>query len=148
MATKKSSKKNMAGSAEAVESHLQALCSEDDFAGALSVLDRYPQLRTRQISRFERDMRDWGLAYGVAFGLAVSGNPEMAHEAAAELAYMPARRVAARWGVQPQDPGERRENAIRALVDRYESADSRVMMNAQLGPLHDAIADLVESARA
>jgi hypothetical protein len=127
--------------AAALEAQLRVLCSEDDFAHGLTVLDDYPEMRTRSLSLFEEDLRDWGFVYGLAFGLAISANPQMAHEDTAKLAYIPARDVNAKWGGEIEDPGEKRESAIRALVKRFKDSDDA-------GELRDAVIDLVESARA
>ncbi len=135
--------KNDTSAADAVEAQLQALCSEDNFGGSLVVVDDYPQLRTRALSLFEQDLRDWGYVYGLAFGLALSANPGMSHEDAARLAYGPARRVKVRWGGEIEDPGEKRENAIRAVVEQYDRRSETMTEELQ-----NAIADLVESARA
>jgi hypothetical protein len=143
MTAKKSSGRNALAAGHAVEAQLQALCSEDNFGGGLTVLDKYPAIRTREISRFELDLRDWAFCYGVAFALAVAANPEMTHEAAAELAFWPARRVCARWGVQVKDPGERREAAIRELVERWNGPG-----RTDPSKLEDAVSELVEWARA
>ena len=148
MATKKS-KGRAAMQAEqtaekAVEGQLRGLCSEDNFAGGLPVLEDYPEIRTRELSSFEREMRDWGFVYGLAFGLAVSANPKIAHEDAATLAFMPARHAYVRWGGEIEDPGEKRENAIRALVQEFN--ESPPLRNGS--KLEDAIIGLVESARA
>lgn len=129
--------------AKALEEQLRALSVEDDFAGGSAVMDDYPEMKTRSLSSFELDLRDWGFVYGLAFGLALSANPEMAHKDAARLAYTPARIVYDRWGGEIEDPGEKRENAIRALVQHFDGG-SEVMPTE----LHDAIVDLVESARA
>jgi hypothetical protein len=135
--------------ADAIEARLRSLCSEDDFAHGLTALEHYPEIRTRALSLFEQDLRDWGLVYGLAFGLALSANPQMAHEDAAQLAYWPARRVYGRWAGEIEDPGEKREAAIRALVQRYHEDELTLMTaSAELHELHDAIADVVESARA
>jgi hypothetical protein len=132
---------------DALEAQLLELSHEDDFAGGLTVLDDYPEIKTRALSLFEQDLRDWGFVYGVAFGLTISANPELAHEDAAKLAFMPARLVNARWSGEIEDPGEKRENAIRALVRQFDEY-SEAMRTPQLRELHDAIADIVQSARA
>jgi hypothetical protein len=149
MATKKdrSTAAAIRVTAEALEVQLRALCAEDDFAGGLAIVDDYPELTTRSLSEFEQDLRDWGFVYGLAFGLAVSANPEMAHEDAAKLAYVPARNVNARWGGEIEDPGEKRENAIRTLVQQFDE-HSEAPVTPRQRKLHDAIVDLVQSARA
>ncbi len=146
MATKKRTAASDAEyvASKAVGTQLGMLCSEDNFAGGLPVLEQYPELRTRDLSSFERHVRDWGFVYGLAFGLAVSANPNMAHEDAARLAYGPAHRVSVRWGGEIEDPGEKRENAIRALVQQYND-DATPHDGSKL---RDAVMELVESARA
>lgn len=151
-ASEKPTKRNMKPedehrAAEALEAQLRALIGEDDFTHGLTALDAYPKLKTRELSSFELDMRDWGYAYGLAFGLALSANPEMAHEDAAKLALAPARRVYTWWGGEIEDPGERRERAIRAMVQQVEECSRQNGPFEMTNGLAAAIHNLVESAR-
>ena len=104
---------------------VRRLSAEDDFAGALPEVDHYPRLRTRDLSSFERDVRDWGLVYGLVFGLAVAEWPDAPHAELARLAFFPALQVYRRWGGEIQDPGERREAAIRDVVRRFGEWDEK-----------------------
>ena len=102
---------------------LRRLSAEDDFAGALPAIERYPCLSRHKLSEFERDMRDWGLVYGLAFGLAVAKWPGEPHEKTARVAFDVARMVHVRWGGEIQDPTLRREAAVRAVVEQYDRWD-------------------------
>ena len=102
---------------------LRRLITEDNFAGASPAVDRYPHLTRHTISEFERDLRDWGLAYGVAFGLAVSKWPETPHEELAQTAFHAARMSYVSWAGEIQDPAMRREAAISAVVEKYDEWD-------------------------
>jgi hypothetical protein len=99
------------------------LSAEDDFAGALRALDDYPRLTRHSLTEFERDMRDWGLVYGITFGLAIAKWPNEPHDELASLAFEVSRMVYVRWGGEIQDPELRREAALRAVVERYDRWD-------------------------
>jgi hypothetical protein len=102
---------------------LRRLCAEDNFAGALPAVEGYPRLTRHKMSEFERDMRDWGLVYGLAFGLAVAKWPGEPHEDTARVAFDAALMVHIRWGGEIQDPTLRREAALRAVVEQYDHWD-------------------------
>jgi hypothetical protein len=102
---------------------LRRLCAEDDFAGALPVLWGYPHLTRHELSEFEKDIRDWGFVYGLAFGVAVAKWPAEPHAETARLAFGAALMVHVRWGGEIQDPALRREAAIRAAVEQYDRWD-------------------------
>jgi hypothetical protein len=152
MASSKKSDRERSEMAERVEARLRELCSEDDFAGALDHSDHYPTLETRDLSSFERDLRDWGMVYGLAFGLAISMAPDMPHEDAAGAVFHPAYRVYVNWGGEIEDPGVKRERAIQMVTRRWEEADRRRFTDGKLRPdmteeLQGAIMDLSEWAR-
>lgn len=87
---------------EACRARLAALCSEDDFAGALPRVWRYPNFPDRDLSPFEADCRDWGFVLGLAFGIVLADQGGMSHEQAADAAYGAARAVFTAWsGVTP-----------------------------------------------
>ncbi len=134
---------------DALEEQLRALCSEDDFAGGLTVVGRYPDFDNRALSEFEADLRDWGFAYGLAFGLIMRDNPELEHDDAARLAFKPALAVYRRWGGELQNPAEMRERAITAIVRRFDEADKATDAGrvAMTSGLQDAIVDLAQSAK-
>jgi hypothetical protein len=134
---------------DALEAELRVLQGEDDFAGALPISHRYPDFEDRDLSRFELDLRDWGFVYGLAFGLVLRDHPELPHADAARLAFRPARTVFVKWSGPIENPAEKRENAIRTLVRRYDEADrstedGRIVMTSQL---HDAVLALTQTAR-
>jgi hypothetical protein len=130
---------------------LRRLSVQDDFAGALDPLGRYPQI-SRETSEFEDEMRDWGFMYGLAWGLAVSQWPDLPHEEAARLAFGAARMGYVRWAGDIEDPAAEREAAIRAVLTGYEEArdwpfrdaDGRPTMTRTLLAALDALG---ESAR-
>jgi hypothetical protein len=107
---------------EDLEAQLQKIQAEDDFGGTIKKLGEYPELKTRELSNFEHDVRDWGLVFGIAFGLAVSMKPKLAYPDAAQAAFGPAYRAYLRWGGPIEDPGVKREAAIHALVRQFEDA--------------------------
>jgi hypothetical protein len=127
---------------------LRRLCAEDDFAGALPVIDGYPHLTRHELTEFERDMRDWGLVYGIAFGLAVAKWPAEPREETARLAFDAGLMVHIQWGGEIQDPALRREAALHKVVEQYDhwnenrclhqggSADAP-MGSSMSGALHD-----------
>jgi hypothetical protein len=133
---------------------LDVLYEEDTFGGGLSDVTRYPELESRDLTPFDDSVRDWGFLYG----LALAANPNLPHEEAAELAYVPALKVLYRWDGGIEDPAVTRENAIRRLVRQFEKADAArdprfLATGAYPGPIEltpelaGALQDLVESAR-
>jgi hypothetical protein len=104
---------------------MRRLCGEDDFAGALPVIDGYPRLTRHKLSEFERDMRAWGFVYGLAFGLAVAKWPEEPHSETARIAFEAGLMVQIRWGGEIQDPALRREAALRTIVEQYDEWEER-----------------------
>lgn len=109
--------------ADKLSEQLRELKDEDNFGDAGDCLWRYPVFESRELTETERDLRDWGYVFGLAFGLAIGANPGMPHAAAAELAYWPARRVFTEWSGEIEDPVAKREEAIRRLVRQFEKAE-------------------------
>jgi len=140
-----------------LRTELTALKDEDDFARGLDYLCDYPKFESRDLTETERDLRDWGYVYGLAFGLALAANPGMTHADAAKLAYLPALKVFVEWSGEIEDPGIKREEAIRRLVQQFEKAsdarEARIFAGGQFGPLEmsdelqGAMCDLVTWAR-
>jgi hypothetical protein len=63
----------------ALEERMQALMLEDNVGSAATVCARYPRLGgKRELSKFEMDLRDWGLCCGITFGLARAESPDEA----------------------------------------------------------------------
>jgi hypothetical protein len=130
---------------------LRRLSVQDDFAGALDPLHRYPQI-SRETSEFEDDMRDWGFMYGLAWGMAVSRCPDLPYEESARLAFGAARMAFVRWSGDIEDPVARREAAIRAVLRSYEEARGWPFRDPEGRPtmtrtLLAALDELDESAR-
>jgi len=119
MATKQTSSDDQDARELWLVGELRKLTCEDDFAGTLNEVSCYPQLTRHELSEFERDVRDWGLMYGIAFGLAVAKWPQEPHKETAKLAFHVARMVYVRWGGEIQDPALKREAALRAVVEQY-----------------------------
>ena len=53
-----------------LEARIARLRDEDNVGEACGALERYPTLPDRKLSKFEDDVRDWGLVYGICYGLA------------------------------------------------------------------------------
>ena len=74
-----------------LEQRITAVMDADDIDGSMTVCDRYPRLEGRPLTAFERDVRDWGLIYGIAFGMARADAPDTPGAIVAEHAYKIAR---------------------------------------------------------
>jgi hypothetical protein len=128
---------------------LDELRNEDNFAGALPVLEQYPKVVTRELTEFERDLRDWGFTYGLTFGLALRAWADEPHVKTAERALTPALSLYRGWSGEIQDPGVRRENAIRRLAQVFEETDCYTLREGAIPrELLVAIEELADSARA
>jgi hypothetical protein len=89
---------------------LVRLCSEDDFADGLGALDSYPGVGgSRPMTTFEREVRDWGFVYGMAFAMALREWPDRPRKSVAWTAQRLARMVYVRWAGDIFDPGDRAE---------------------------------------
>jgi hypothetical protein len=122
MATKKQQDRwddDAAGCELRLIERLSRLSIEDDFGGGMNALDRYPELTSRDLSEFERDMRDWGFVYGPAFATAVSEWPDAPHPDLARLAFGAAQMVYVRWAGEIKDPGLRRQEAVRQVIRQF-----------------------------
>jgi hypothetical protein len=75
---------------------------ENTGQGPVSVAGTDPAW-AKELSEFELDLRDWGVVYGMAFGIARSEQPFETLEAAAERAYDPAQLALGRV-VRPRVP--------------------------------------------
>jgi hypothetical protein len=102
--------------------------------------EREPSAPRSRPTRREDDMREWGMTYGIAFGLQLGANPDVDWDTAAEDALDAARAAFARWSdIAPRVPFspvidealvayERAKIEIeRALMD---SPDGRAFMEA------------------
>lgn len=130
---------------------LRRLSHEDDFAGAMPAMDRYPCLTRHELSEFECDMRDWGFVYGLAFGTAIAKWPGEPHQELARLAFDAAVLAYIRWGGAIQDPVLRREAALHAVVEQYERWDEkryREEAGSADAPMGSAMSSALHSLRA
>lgn len=126
---------------------LRRLCVEDDFAGALGPLARYPHFESRSLSVVEDDLRDWGFVYGLAFGLALSQWPDEPHEEIARLVFETALSVFRRWSGEIEDPVAKREMALRAVVQRFADVERDRNGDTMDADLSHALSDLSAWAR-
>ncbi len=126
---------------------LRRLCVEDDFAGALEPLARYPRFESRSLSVFEDDLRDWGFVYGLAFGLALAEWPDEPHEEIARLVFETALSVFRRWSGEIEDPVAKREMALRAVVQRFADVERDRNGDTMDADLSHALSDLSAWAR-
>jgi hypothetical protein len=118
----------------ALDARVAGVMAEDDISEALTVVERYPQLEDRGLSHFERDFRDWGLIYGIAFGIAKAEQGDEPNELVADRAYKVARSRFAVWnGGDIEDPEVVRERGVRLVISEFEKAQQRAL---QGGPLH------------
>jgi hypothetical protein len=109
-----------------LEARIARLQDEDNVGEALRALVRYPTLPDRKLSKFEDDCRDWGLVYGICYGLARAdddyGAWEDPNELIADRAYGVARKWFAEWiGGEIEDPAVVRERAIRDVIAEFEN---------------------------
>jgi len=82
-----------------------------------------------QALAFEDDIRDWGLIYGIAYGLARAdadyGAWDDPNELIADRAYKVARKWFAAWAGEIEDPAVVRERAIRGVIAEFEKAGEK-----------------------
>jgi len=83
-----------------IEKVYTALSEEHTFGtGPLEVAGQFPRTPDeRSLSQFELDCRDWGLAVGIAYGIARGEDPYEAEKSVTERALAAARDAYARWG--------------------------------------------------
>jgi hypothetical protein len=116
----------------ALEARVAAVMGEDNVDGAMKVCERYPRLDSHPLSAFERDVRDWGLIYGIAFGLARVDGDEPG-EIIAERAYKVARGRFAQWAGEIEDPEVVRERAVGGVVREFTAAQELAYRAARTG---------------
>jgi hypothetical protein len=139
----------------ALEARIQRLRDEDNLGEAVTGCSWYPHLPDHELSKFDDDCRDWGLLYGIAYGLARAdadyGNWDDPNELIADRAYKVARKWWLDWaGAEIEDPAVTRERAIRDVIAEFEKAGERsykagVYMKLEglmTEPLRDALAEL------
>jgi hypothetical protein len=133
----------------ALEERMQALMLEDNVGSAATVCARYPRLGgKRELSKFEMDLRDWGLCCGITFGLARAESPDEANETIAERAYTVARLAYQQWAGAISDPEKARQKALRDVVVAFHKAEKqahekrRYQEGEMTNALHESLIEL------
>jgi hypothetical protein len=117
----------------ALAARVAAVIGEDNMDGAMNVCERYPALESHPLSAFECDVRDWGLIYGITFGLARAADGDAPGEIIAERAYKVARGRFARWAGEIEDPEVVRERAVGGVVREFTAAQRFAYQAAHTG---------------
>ena len=120
---------------------------EDDLGDAAIFCGRYPRIPDHRPSQFELDLRDWGLIYGIAYGLARATEPKDSNDQVGERAYKVARASFARWnGGEIEDPRVVRDRAIRDVIAKFDEAESAAYREGRPGKIEQLMtADLREA---
>ena len=105
-----------------ITERLRALLHLDDTDGVMEVLEKYP--RGVELSEFERDLRDWGFVFGMAFAMARGEDPWETNQSVAERALMPAFAAYSDWSGEFRTPD--RNALVSAVVKAYQNEDSRL----------------------
>ena len=127
-----------------LQEKVRAILRNDDTGdGLIGVAGKRPGI---QLTEFELDLRDWGIIYGIAFGLARTEEPCESIESVARRAFEAARTVHIEWGGEISKRPDRDE-LVSAVLRAYRKA-------GESGELHvpeyldDAIVDLNNKAGA
>ena len=107
---------------------IRTLLHQDDADGALEALDKHP--RGEHLSGFERDLREWGFVYGMAFAIARMEDPWEPTDQVAERALLPAWAAFVDWSGEIERPD--RDELVSAVVRAYRRQDSRAPMTVEL----------------
>jgi hypothetical protein len=117
----------------ALAARAAAVIGQDNMDGAMNACERYPALESHPLSAFECDVRDWGLIYGITFGLARAADGDAPGEIIAERAYKVARGRFARWAGEIEDPEVVRERAVGGVVREFTAAQRFAYQAAHTG---------------
>ena len=117
----------------ALEARVAAVISEDNVSEAVTACSRYPQFEGRELSKFEDDCRDWGLIYGIAFGMAKAEQGDGPNGLVADRAYRVARKCFTDYAGEIEDPAVVRERAVRDLIKHYTTAQERAWKAGRYG---------------
>jgi hypothetical protein len=117
----------------ALAARVAAVIGQDNMDGAMNVCERYPALESHPLSAFECDVRDWGLIYGITFGLARAADGDEPGEIIAERAYKVARGRFAQWAGEIEDPEVVRERAVGGVVREFTAAQRLAYQAAHTG---------------
>ena len=117
----------------ALAARVAAVVGQDNMDGAMNACERYPALESHPLSAFECDVRDWGLIYGITFGLARAADGDAPGEIIAERAYKVARGRFAQWAGEIEDPEVVRERAVGGVVREFTAAQRFAYQAAHTG---------------
>ena len=108
----------------------------DDMGGAANYCDRYPR-SSRRLTRFEDDLRDWGLMYGIAYGLARATFPDEPAGAVAEWAYAAGREAFAQWAGESldEDATKRRDRVVDELLAELDRSQELAYKAGRYGQI-------------
>ena len=106
----------------ALEATMDAVMDQDNVGEAATVCWRYPRLPNHTLTRFEGKIRDWGLLYGIAFGLAKAEQGDEPNGVVAERAYKVARARFGRWAGEIEDPDKDLERVLREVTSAFGEA--------------------------
>lgn len=112
----------------------------DESQRATNRCEREPSLSGSQATRRERDMREWGMTHGLAFGLELGANPGADWDVIAEDALDAARAAFARWSA-PIAPRQPFSPAVDDVLLAYEHAHREL---DRLAPDSLAVRELLE----
>jgi hypothetical protein len=134
----------------ALEATMDAVMDQDNVGEAATVCWRYPHLPGHAFTRFEGKIRDWGLLYGIAFGLAKAEQGDEPDGVVAERAYKVARARFGRWAGEIEDPDQELERVLRDVTVAFGEAQHDAWSKGQYhggkrtlpGDLCDALQEL------
>lgn len=138
----------MASTQMTLTDKVRSIMSRDDTGkGPMSAAHRLPGRCRGQLSQFELDLRDWGLVYGMTFGIARTEEAFETNEDVAERAYEPARLAWAAWAGSTFAEREDREGPVEELLTAYSklSADE---VSALPKELYAALTEMSTSVEA
>jgi hypothetical protein len=119
-----------------ITERIRALLSLDDTDGVLEILDKHP--RAVELSEFERDLREWGFVFGMAFAIARAEDPWETNRSVAARALMPAFAAYTDWSGEFRQPD--RNVLVSAVVRAYQERPAAQFGEGKIGrELEDAL---------
>jgi hypothetical protein len=97
------------------------LIAADD-GGFLSAIARALDAPGRELNEFERDVRDWSAAWGVAFGIARAEDPFEPFDSVLNRATEATKAAWKRYANRPPEPPPGRDVLLRKVIDAWEPA--------------------------